>query len=119
MVSFFQKILRVTSVLTKSCKRTETTSTRHTLEVRKTINDKRFEIREGGGKERVDAQHKRGKLTARERIDLLLDDGSFNEYDAFMEHDCTDFGMDKHKIPCDSVVTGQGTINGRTVFLFR
>jgi len=72
----------------------------------------------GGGEKRIDAQHKRGKLTARERLALLLDEGSFEEYDMFIEHRCTDFGMEESKIPGDGVVTGWGTINGRTVFVF-
>ena len=68
---------------------------------------------------RIEAQHKRGKLTARERIELLMDKGSFEEFDMFVEHRCTDFGMDKQqKIPGDGVVTGWGTVNGRTVFVF-
>jgi propionyl-CoA carboxylase beta chain len=72
----------------------------------------------GGGQKRIDAQHKRGKLTARERIDLLLDEGSFEEWDTFVEHRCTDFDMAEKKIPGDGVVTGYGTINGRVVFVF-
>ena len=72
----------------------------------------------GGGQHRIDAQHKRGKLTARERIDLLLDDGSFEEFDMYVEHRCADFGMDETKFPGDGVVTGCGTINGRVVYLF-
>jgi len=72
----------------------------------------------GGGKERIEAQHKRGKLTARERIDLLLDDGTFVELDPFVTHRCTDFGMDKKIILGDGVVTGYGTIDGRPVFVF-
>jgi propionyl-CoA carboxylase beta chain len=72
----------------------------------------------GGGQQRIDAQHKRGKLTARERIDLLLDEGSFEEWDTFVEHRCTDFGMADKKIPGDGVVTGYGTVNGRVVFVF-
>ena len=67
---------------------------------------------------RIDAQHKRGKLTARERVELLLDKGSFEEFDMFVEHRSSDFGMEKTKIPGDGVVTGWGTVNGRTVFLF-
>ena len=67
---------------------------------------------------RIEAQHGRGKLTARERIELLLDKGSFEEFDMFVEHRSTDFGMDKAKIPGDGVVTGWGTVNGRTVFVF-
>jgi propionyl-CoA carboxylase beta chain len=72
----------------------------------------------GGGQSRIDAQHKRGKLSARERIELLLDKGSFEEFDMFVEHRSADFGMEKSKIPGDGVVTGWGTVNGRTVFLF-
>jgi acetyl-CoA carboxylase carboxyltransferase component len=60
------------------------------------------------------AQHDKGKLSARERLDVLLDEGSFEEFDMFVEHDCTEFGMAEKKIPGDGVVTGSGTINGRT-----
>jgi propionyl-CoA carboxylase beta chain len=74
--------------------------------------------REGGGKVRIEAQHKRGKLTARERIDIFLDEGSFEEFDMFVEHRSTDFGMEDTKFAGDGVVTGWGTINGRTVFVF-
>ncbi|WP_182866543.1 acyl-CoA carboxylase subunit beta [Rhodopirellula sp. JC639] len=72
----------------------------------------------GGGQRRIDAQHKKGKLTARERIELLLDPGMFEEWDMFVEHRCKDFGMDQQSIPGDGVVTGYGTINGRVVFVF-
>src|SRR5215475_6507922 len=72
----------------------------------------------GGGQPRIDAQHAKGKLTARERIDLLLDSGSFEEWDMFVEHRCNDFGMDQQRIPGDGVVTGWGTIEGRMVFVF-
>ena len=72
----------------------------------------------GGGQARIDAQHKRGKLTARERIELLMDENSFEEFDTFVEHRCTDFGMEKQKTPGDGVVTGWGTINGRVVYVF-
>jgi propionyl-CoA carboxylase beta chain len=72
----------------------------------------------GGGEKRIEAQHARGKLTARERIELLLDEGSFEEFDAFVEHRSTDFGMQDQKVPGDGVVTGWGTINGRLVYLF-
>ena len=74
--------------------------------------------REGGGAKRVEAQHERGKGTARERIDLLLDEGSFEEMDMLVEHDCSHFGMEKKTIPGDGVVTGYGTIDGRPIFLF-
>src|SRR6202166_4291146 len=76
------------------------------------------EARLGGGKARIEAQHKRGKLTARERIELLLDKGSFEELDMFVEHRSAEIGMEKTKVPGDGVVTGWGTVNGRTVYLF-
>jgi propionyl-CoA carboxylase beta chain len=72
----------------------------------------------GGGSDRIDRQHKAGRLTARERIDLLLDPGSFIEVDKFVVHRCTDFGMDQEKIPGDGVVTGWGTVDGRQIFVF-
>jgi propionyl-CoA carboxylase beta chain len=72
----------------------------------------------GGGLKRIEAQHAKGRLTARERLDVLLDQGSFEELDMYVEHNCTDFGMDAQKIPGDGVVTGSGTINGRLVFVF-
>jgi propionyl-CoA carboxylase beta chain len=80
---------------------------------------RRSAARKGGGDKRIAAQHARGKLTARERIELLVDQGSFEEFDMFVQHRCVDFGMDTaEKIPGDGVVTGWGTINGRTVFIF-
>jgi propionyl-CoA carboxylase beta chain len=79
---------------------------------------RRKDAKLGGGQARIEAQHKRGKLTARERIELLLDKGSFEEFDMFVEHRSNDFGMEKTKVPGDGVVTGWGTVNGRTVFLF-
>ena len=82
------------------------------------LEEKRAAARQGGGKKRIAAQHKKGKLTARERIVLLLDEGSFEEYDMFVEHRCSDFDMDELKIPGDGVVTGHGTVNGRLVFIF-
>ncbi len=82
------------------------------------LEERRAQARAGGGEKRVAAQHKRGKLTARERIELLLDDGSFEEFDMFVQHQCADFGMQDQKIPGDGVVTGWGTVNGRTVFVF-
>ncbi|MFT5052350.1 MAG: propionyl-CoA carboxylase beta chain [Chlamydiales bacterium] len=72
----------------------------------------------GGGQERIDTQHKKGKLTARERIDFLVDEGSFVELDRFVTHRCTDFGMEKQKILGDGVVTGYATVGGRKMFLF-
>ena len=89
---------------------------KHVLEI---LEERRAEARLGGGQARIDAQHKKGKLTARERIELLLDTGSFEEFDMFVQHRCTDFGMDKGaKIPGDGVVTGWGTVNGRTIYVF-
>ncbi|MTI11276.1 acyl-CoA carboxylase subunit beta [Curvivirga aplysinae] len=82
------------------------------------LEEKRDQARLGGGQRRIDAQHSKGKLTARERIDLFLDEGSFEEWDMFVEHDCTDFGMEENKMPGDGVVTGYGTVNGRQVFVF-
>src|SRR6187200_1607537 len=83
------------------------------------LETRRENARLGGGQARIDAQHKRGKLTARERVALLMDKDSFEEFDMFVEHRATDFGMDKApKTPGDGVVTGWGTVNGRTVFVF-
>ena len=82
------------------------------------LERRRGVARAGGGERRVAAQHAKGKLTARERIELLMDDGSFEEFDMFVEHRSTDFGMEKTKIPGDGVVTGWGTINGRVVYVF-
>ncbi|KAK3095970.1 hypothetical protein FSP39_021495 [Pinctada imbricata] len=93
-------------------------STEHTLSVKKRIADTKAAALQGGGKKRIQKQHAKGKLTARERISLLVDPNSFVEYDMYLEHDCTDFGMEKEKYPGDSVVTGRGTINGRTCFVF-
>jgi len=82
------------------------------------LEQRRAVARLGGGEKRIDAQHARGKLTARERIEVLLDEGSFEEFDMFVEHRATDFGMADTKYPGDGVVTGWGTVNGRTVYLF-
>jgi len=76
------------------------------------------EAEQGGGEKRIEQQHAKGKMTARERIDFLLDKDSFQEIDTFVVHRCQDFGMEKKKIPGDGVVTGYGTVNGRKVFLF-
>jgi len=82
------------------------------------LADRRADARLGGGQRRIDAQHAKGKLTARERVELLLDAGSFEEFDMFMAHRCTDFGMEQEKVPGDGVITGWGTINGRQVYVF-
>ncbi len=87
-------------------------------EIIRQLDEKRQKARLGGGQKRIDSQHAKGKLTARERIELLLDEGSFEEWDMFKEHRCTDFGMGAEAIPGDGVVTGYGTVNGRLVFVF-
>ncbi len=84
----------------------------------KQLEEKRAAARLGGGQKRIDAQHARGKLTARERLEVLLDPGSFEEMDMYVEHNCIDFGMEETKIPGDGVVTGSGTINGRLVYVY-
>lgn len=83
-----------------------------------TLHEKRGLSRLGGGQERIDTQHKKGRLTARERIDLLLDKGSFREMDAFVQHRTHDFDLDRQKFMSDSVVTGWGTVEGRLVYVF-
>ena len=82
------------------------------------LEAKRAAARAGGGEKRIQAQHAKGKLTARERLEMLLDPDSFEEYDMFVEHRCEDFGMADQRVPGDGVVTGWGTINGRLVFVF-
>src|SRR5690242_13982976 len=87
-------------------------------EILRQLELKRMAARAGGGQRRIEAQHAKGKLSARERIDLLLDRDSFEEWDMFVEHRCIDFGMAEQQVPGDGVVTGHGTINGRLVFVF-
>jgi propionyl-CoA carboxylase beta subunit len=87
-------------------------------EILRRLEEKREAARAGGGARRIAAQHKRGKLTARERLELLLDPGSFEEWDMFVEHRSHDFNIDKLRIPGDGVVTGFGTVSGRLVFVF-
>ncbi|HVY99998.1 MAG TPA: acyl-CoA carboxylase subunit beta [Dongiaceae bacterium] len=87
-------------------------------EILRRLEEKRAAARAGGGERRVQAQHSKGRLTARERIELLLDADSFEEWDMFVEHRSTDFGMAEQRVPGDGVVTGYGTINGRLVFVF-
>ena len=82
------------------------------------LDEKRDKARLGGGQKRIDAQHSKGKLTARERIEILLDEGTFEEWDMFKEHRCVDFGMEQQQVPGDGVVIGYGTINGRMVFVY-
>ena len=86
--------------------------------IRKELEKRRQEALLGGGQERIDKQHKDGKLTARERIDLLFDPGTFVELDRFVTHRCTDFGMENKKFWGDGVVTGYGKIDGRLVYVF-
>mgnify|MGYP000866830271 len=83
-----------------------------------TLIENREKARMGGGQKRIDAQHGKGKYTARERIQMLLDEGSFEEFDMFVTHRCYDFGMDKSHTFGDGVVTGYGTIGGRLVYVF-
>ncbi len=82
------------------------------------LEERRKRARLGGGQKRIDSQHAKGKLTARERIDVFLDQDSFEEWDMFVEHRCTEFGMQETQTPGDGVVTGHGTVNGRLVFVF-
>ena len=82
------------------------------------LERRRDAARMGGGQKRIDAQHAKGRLTARERLAVLLDEGSFEEVDAFVEHNATEFGMTEQRFPGDGVVTGSGTINGRLVYVF-
>ena len=82
------------------------------------LERKRAQAKQGGGEKRIAAQHAKGKLTARERIEILFDDDSFEEWDIFVEHRCTDFNMQEKTIPGDGVVVGYGTINGRLVFIY-
>ncbi|MBV6655357.1 MAG: acyl-CoA carboxylase subunit beta [Mameliella sp.] len=82
------------------------------------LKDRLAEAKLGGGQKRIDKQHEKGKLSAHERVHFLLDEGSFEEIGAFVKHRCTDFGMDKQRIPGDGVVTGYGTIDGRLVYVF-
>ncbi len=87
-------------------------------DINRMLEERRKVARLGGGEARIEAQHARGKLTARERIDLLLDPDSFEEIDMFVEHDCHEFGMEERKIPGDGVVTGWGTVNGRPIYVY-
>src|SRR5262249_62358599 len=82
------------------------------------LEARRARAREGGGKARIETQHQRGKLTARERVELLMDKGTFEEFDMFVEHRSGEFGMEKTRIPGDGVVTGWGSVNGRSGFAF-
>ena len=82
------------------------------------LDAKREKARAGGGAKRIDRQHEKHKLTARERLNVLLDEGSFEEWDMFVEHRCNDFGMTDSKVPGDGVVTGFGQISGRPVFVY-
>src|ERR1043165_9585890 len=83
------------------------------------LERRRAAARLGGGKKRIEAQHAKGRLTARERLHVLLDQGSFEEYDMYVEHNCVDFGMQDQVFPGDGVVIGSGTINGRLVYEIR
>ena len=84
----------------------------------KTFEERDNAASQGGGIARIEKQHESGRMTARERIDMLLDKGTFNELDKFVVHRCTNFGMDKNKIPGDGIVSGYGKIDGRQVFVY-
>ena len=84
----------------------------------KQLDDLRAKAFKGGGADRIQKQHDKGKLSARERLDVLLDNGSFNELDMFVQHRSNDFGVDKNRILTDGVVTGYGSIDGRQVMVF-
>jgi len=112
---FAQKTLVMLQV---QCKQAETKKEVAMKDILQELEDRRGAARLGGGQKRIDAQHSKGKLTARERIELLLDEGSFEEFDMFVAHRCTDFGMENQRPAGDGVVTGWGTINGRMVYVF-
>jgi len=105
-------------MLQVQCKQAETKKEVAMKDILQELEDRRGAARVGGGQKRIDAQHSKGKLTARERIELLLDEGSFEEFDMFVVHRCTDFGMENQRPAGDGVVTGWGTINGRMVYVF-
>ena len=105
-------------MLQVQCKQVETIKEVAMKDILQELEDRRGAARLGGGQKRIDAQHSKGKLTARERIELLLDEGSFEEFDMFVAHRCTDFGMENQRPAGDGVVTGWGTINGRMVYVF-
>ena len=105
-------------MLQVQCKQAETKKEVAMKDILQELEDRRAAARLGGGQKRIDAQHSKGKLTARERIELLLDEGSFEEFDMFVAHRCTDFGMENQRPAGDGVVTGWGTINGRMVYVF-
>jgi propionyl-CoA carboxylase beta chain len=100
------------------CKQVEMKKEVAMKDILQELEDRRGAARLGGGQKRIDAQHSKGKLTARERVELLLDEGSFEEFDMFVAHRCTDFGMENQRPAGDGVVTGWGTINGRMVYVF-
>lgn len=105
-------------MLQVQCKQAETKKEVAMKDILQELEYRRGAARLGGGQKRIDAQHSKGKLTARERIELLLDEGSFEEFDMFVAHRCTDFGMKNQRPAGDGVVTGWGTINGRMVYVF-
>ena len=128
----FASLLNCKNVFTKLCKFAEkslvmlqlqctSAETRKEVamkDILQELEERRDAARLGGGQKRIDAQHSKGKLTARERLELLLDEGSFEEFDMFVVHRCTDFGMENQRPAGDGVVTGWGTINGRMVYVF-
>merc|ERR1712096_168817 len=119
-VKMFSKVLFSRKTTKVTLKISSRLVGQHAKSIMQDVKDKRDKAMLGGGENKIAAQHKKGKLTARERIDVLLDEGTFTEYDMFVEQRCTDFGMDdeKNKFTGDSVVTGHGKINGRPAFVF-
>lgn len=107
-----------TKLNTSDTKQQTIASPNKTVDVVKKLEEKRSQARLGGGQARIDKQHDQGKLTARERLEVLLDPDSFEEQGMFVEHRCMHFGMDKKSHPGDGVITGHGTINGRLVFVY-
>ena len=95
----------------------ETKQSKLTTNPEQRLHDMRIASKQGGGEKRIQRQHDKGKLTARERLDLLLDPGSFHEIDAFVTHRSSAFGLENQKVLGDGVVTGSGTINGRPVYV--
>ena len=87
-------------------------------EILQELENRRAAARLAGGTRRIEAQHAKGKLTARERVEIFLDEGSFEEFDMFVTHRCVDFGMQDTSMPGDGVITGWGTVNGRMVYVF-
>src|SRR5581483_277680 len=116
--SIKNKTTELSSMTTSERSSQETANSKGTREKIAELHELKAAATLGGGVKRIETQHKKGKLTARERIDLLLDPGSFNELDMFVTHRASDFGLDEQRIPGDGVVTGYGQVDGRLVYVF-